>query len=99
MAPEPEPPPLRPRQTASFTPRFTLSLLYLFGFFFLYCFVLIAPTLFELLRTMPPGPEQEAAAERAAQAVVQPRLWIALGASLATVGLGAWAQVLPGLRR
>ena len=41
------------RPSAAFAPRFTMSLIYLFGFFFLYCFVLITPTLFEISQAMP----------------------------------------------
>ena len=75
-----------------------MSLIYLFGFFFVYCMLLIAPALFEVAQTLPPGPEQEAAAKQAAQQAVQPRLAIAIVASVFTTTLGAHFKVLPGLR-
>ncbi len=75
-----------------------MSLIYLFGFFFLYCMLLIAPALWEVLQTLPTGPEQEEAAKQAAQQVIQPRLAIAITASVVTTTLGAHFKVLPGLR-
>jgi hypothetical protein len=75
-----------------------MSLIYLFGFFFLYCLVLIAPALYEVAQTLPPGPEQEEAAKQAAQQAIQPRLAIAIGAAVFTTTLGAYFKVLPGLR-
>jgi hypothetical protein len=79
-------------------PRFTIGLLYLFGFFFLYCFALVTPALWEVLRTLPPGPEQQSAAAQAAQQAVQPRLPIALAAAILTTAIGIWKRLLPGAR-
>ena len=90
--------PPRRRPPSSFQPRFTLGLLYLVVFFFLFCFLLIAPALIEVLRTVPVGPEQEEAARRVAQETVRPRLWIALAAAVLAVGLGGYTGVLPGLK-
>ena len=90
-------PPIR-RPRPSFSPRFTVSLIYLFGFFFLYCLVMIAPALYEVAQTLPPGPEQEEAAKQAAQQAIQPRLAIAIAASVFTTTLGAHFKILPGLR-
>jgi len=75
-----------------------VSLIYLFGFFFLYCLVMIAPALYEVAQTLPPGPEQEEAAKQAAQQAIQPRLAIAIAASVFTTTLGAHFKILPGLR-
>ncbi len=75
-----------------------MSLIYLFGFFFLYCLLLIAPALYEVAQTLPPGPEQEEVAKRVAQQSIQPRLGIAIAASVFTTTLGAHFKVLPGLR-
>jgi len=77
-------------------PRFTLGVIYLMGFFFVYCFALAAPALWEVLRTVPPGPEQEEIAARAAQQAVQSRVWIALLAAVATTGIGMAKGLLPG---
>ena len=83
---------------ATFQPRFTLSILYLFGFFFLYCLLLIAPSLLEVLQTVPPGLEQQDAAQQVAHEVVRPRLWIAAVLSALTTVLGAHYRILPGLQ-
>ena len=91
------PEPKRPRPPA-FQPRFTLTILYLFAFFLLYCLILVAPTLFEVARALPPGPEQQAAAEAAAREAVRGRLLFAFLAALASVSLGAHFRRLPGLR-
>jgi ABC-type sulfate transport system permease component len=79
-------------------PRFTLGILYLFAFFFLYCFLLVAPALWEVLQTTPVGPEQEEVAARVAKEAIQPHLWIAFVAAVATVALGMGRGVLPGTR-
>jgi hypothetical protein len=94
------PPPVyyRKKGGATFEPRFTLGVLYLFGFFFVYCLLLVAPALLQILATVPTGPEQEAAARVAAQEAVQPRLWIAAAASALSTILGAHYRVLPGMR-
>jgi len=83
---------------ARFEPRSTLGLLYFFACFFLYCLLLAAPALFEVARSMPPGPEQQEAARRAAQEALRGRLPVALLAALLTVGALAWARALPGMR-
>jgi len=100
MAAQPpdNPPPYYRKTGGTFQPRFTLSILYLFGFFFLYCLLLVAPSLLSVLQTLPPGPEQQAAAEQLAREVVAPRLWIAVVLSAVTTILGAHYRLLPGLR-
>jgi hypothetical protein len=99
MAPSPSenPPPYYRRVGTTFQPRFTLSILYLFGFFFLYCVLLVAPSLLEVLQSVPPGPEQQEAAQQVAHEVVRPRLWVAALLSALTTVLGAHYRVLPGL--
>jgi len=79
-------------------PRFTLAILYVLGFFFAYCFALAGPALWEVLQTVPPGPEQEEMASRAAKEAVQSRLWIAFAAAVATTGVGMAKGLLPGTR-
>jgi len=90
-------PPTRP---AAFQPRFTLSLLYLFGFFLLYSLLLIAPELSEI--AAPASPEQEEAVKQAASEIARnaarPRLPWAFGASVLTVLAGSHYGFLPGLR-
>ena len=64
-------PPYYRKAGPTFQPRFTLGLVYLFGFFFLYCLLLIAPSLLEVAQTVPPGPEQQEAAQKVAHEVVR----------------------------
>jgi hypothetical protein len=87
------------RSTPVFQPRFVLSLLYLLAFFVFYCFVLMAPELFEVLREVPTGPEQQKIAEEVARETIAPRLPIAIALALITVGSLGYAQRLPGMRR
>ena len=91
----PEP---RPSRTPTFQPRFTLSLLYLFGFFLLYCLLFVAPELYDVLQNVPPGPEQEEAAREVARRAIRPRLPFALAAALVTTVVAARAGWLPGMR-
>jgi ABC-type sulfate transport system permease component len=86
------------RRPPTFQPRFTLSLLYLFGFFLLYCLLFVAPELYEVLRNVPTGPEQEQAAREAARQAVRPRLPYALAAALVTTVVAVRAGWLPGMR-
>ena len=87
--PHRRPPPL-PR------PRFTLGILYLLAFFFVYCFALAGPALWEVLQNVPPGPMQEQIAAQAAKEAVQSRLWIAFVAAVVTTGVGMAKGLLPG---
>jgi hypothetical protein len=94
----PDPPYYRKTGGTSFEPRFTLSVIYLFVFFFLWCMLLIAPALMDVLQNVPTGPAQEEAAKRVAQETIQPRMWIAgLGSAVSTVA-GVYYRVLPGFR-
>lgn len=88
-----------PRSGAAFRPRFTLTILYFFAFLLLFCAALAAPALLEVLRQLPPGPEQENAAREAARRAVGPRLPIAALAALATTAVGVVGRLLPGFRR
>ena len=65
----------------AFAPRFTLSLLYMVVFFFLYALILILPALLGILEQVAPGPEQQAAAERAARVVKKLNAFIESGLS------------------
>jgi len=89
---------LPPRGSATFRPRFTLTILYFFAFLLLFCLAVAAPALYEVLRSTPPGPEQEAIAREAARRAVGPRLPIATLAALVATGIGIYARVLPGVR-
>jgi ABC-type Fe3+ transport system permease subunit len=88
----------RPRRTSAFEPRFTIMIAYLAVFFFVYCLALVSPALLEIANQPVSGPEQQQLAHDAARQAISGKLWIALLAATATVALGIWARVLPGLR-
>ena len=90
--------PPRRRPPAVPRPFFTLAIVYIFVFFFVYAFALVTPALLEVLRTLPPGPEQQAAAEQAAREAAEGRMGLAFLLALATVVLGVWSRKLPGFR-
>ena len=75
-----------------------MSLIYLLLFFFGFSFLLIAPAQLEVLRTVPPGPEQEEAAAAASQAALHGKPWIALAAALFVTATGVYWRFLPGTR-
>jgi len=86
------------RRAPTFQPRFTLSLLYLAGFFFLYAILLILPELLGVLAEVAPGPEQQELAREVAREAARPRLVIAAALSLLTTAAGGYYRVLPGMR-
>lgn len=83
-----------------FRPRFTLMLLYLAAFFLLYAFLLVVPGLAPLMSEAGNAPPEElqARAQEAAQHAMRGKAFFALLAALATVGLGTWRRILPGMR-
>ncbi len=96
-----EPKPYYRPVRAAFQPRFTLSLFYLVGFFFLFALLLVVPELIGAYRNLPPGSEEEqlAVAQNIASEAIRPRLWFAIAASVFTTAVGSHYNVLPGLRR
>ena len=86
---------------SSFQPRFTLSLFYLVGFFFVFALTLVVPELIDAYQHLPPGSEEEqlAVAQEVARVALRPRLWLAIAASVFATALGLYFNVLPGLRR
>ena len=92
-------PVLSRRRAPAFRPSFTLALVYLAAFFVLFAFLLILPELLTVLGEVPPGPEQEQVAREVAERAAKPRILWALGLALGAVGLGAYLEVLPGLKR
>ena len=93
-----------PSRAAPFRPRFTVVLFYVAGFFLLYALLFALPDLVAGARELGPGPEEltpeemERAKEIARRAMAGGKIVIALVASLATVGLGIWRNLLPGVR-
>jgi hypothetical protein len=96
--------PTRRDGRAVFRPRFTLSLLYLVFFFFLFGLLLALPELLEGVRELGPGPDEltpeelDRARETARGALAGGRLLVALGLAVIATGLGSYARLLPGLR-
>lgn len=90
---------LSKRRAPAFRPSFTLGLVYLVGFFFLFALLFIMPELLTVLRDVPAGPEQEAVAQQVAREAAGPRLVWALLAAVSSVALGSYLEVLPGMRR
>jgi hypothetical protein len=87
-----------PRRPASFRPRATLALLYFFGFFFLFCFLLVAPVLWRGFQAVSADAAQWEPAQHAVQQAMAPRLWIALTLAAAATLIGGRTGVLPGSR-
>jgi len=90
-----------PRRRPPVVPRpfFTLAIVYIFVFFFAYAFALVTPALIEVLRAMPPGPEQQAVAEQVAREAAAGRMGLAFLLALGSVVLGVWSRKLPGFRQ
>jgi len=89
------------RRPEPFRPRFTIMILYLAVFFFLFGLLLAVPDLMEVIRQADALPEAELR-ERSRQITQRSlgggRVYLALAASAVCVGLGAWQRALPGLR-
>ena len=66
-------------------------------FFFLFSLLQVLPSLLDLLAEMPPGPEQQAAAEEVTRKGTRPLVSLIL--ALLATALGSYFQVLPGMRK
>lgn len=76
-------------------------ILYFAGLVFVYCFALALPVVyrfFEIGSTGGAGPQEQAELAEAMREALRGRLWVAGLAAAATMALGIWARVLPGLR-
>jgi len=83
------------RRPPPFRPRFSIGILYLTLFFFLFSFLQVLPDLIALL-DMPAGPDQERAALEAARKASNPLAALLL--SLFATSLGSYYRVLPGMK-
>lgn len=92
------PAPIPNRRRASFQPRITLALVYFALFFFAFCLLFALPALFEIARSVAPGPEQQEAALEATRALIRPKLPVAVALALVATGLGIYTGRLPGTR-
>jgi hypothetical protein len=87
-----------------FRPRFTLTILYLAFFFFLFGLLFALPELLQEARDLGPGPDELTPEELARardtvrEALKGGRLFVALGLAVIATGLGSYARLLPGLR-
>ena len=87
-----------------FRPRFTLTILYLAFFFFLFGLLFALPELVQEARDLGPGPDELTpeelgrARDTAREALRGGRLFVALGLAVVAPGLGSYARLLPGLR-
>ena len=89
-------PPQRPRRAPGFRPRFTIGFASLAIFTLLFSFLMILPDMLDVMRM---GGDEEAQYQRAMEvARAQSRPYWAVMLSLVATGLGAWFEVLPGLR-
>jgi hypothetical protein len=93
--PEPRPTDHRSRPPP-FRPRFTIGIAYLATFLVLFSFLQVLPDLIGLLGSMPPGPEQQTAAEAIMRDGSSP--FVSLVLSLGVTALGSYYQLLPGMR-
>jgi len=84
--------------SAGFRPRATLGLVYFFGFFVLFLFLLAAPTMWRYRHANPEDPQQQEQIERAVQDSVQPRLWVAVALATVATVVGGRLRLLPGTR-
>jgi hypothetical protein len=75
-----------------------LGLLYFAALFFVFGLLLVLPELGHVMETIPPGPEQQAAAQKAVHEAIRPRLPFAMVLALVTTGAGAYFRFLPGFR-
>jgi hypothetical protein len=104
MEPEGARPSRRTGRPVTFRPRFMVTILYVAAFTMLFGLALALPDLVRGAMELPPGPrelsEEELAEAReiAREALGGGRVLVALAAAVVTVGLGAYARVLPGLR-
>jgi hypothetical protein len=89
--------PARPRPVPR--PRIALGVLYLLGFFALYCVALVTPALWHVARSLPTGPAQQQVAMEVARDTIRPRLPFAFAAALTTTAWGMYKGFLPGARR
>jgi hypothetical protein len=100
------PPPPYPRRPprATFSPRYTLLLLYFFALVVLFGLLFALPALVDAYRQLPPGegeltPEELAKASEAARAALTGKVWWTVGAATLTLGVAMWKNAVPGLKR
>ena len=83
----------------AFRPHFTVSLMYIAIFFVLFALLLILPEMLDALANLPPEADPELEGSRVAQRIAGPRLLVAFLLAVLTLAVGAYYQLLPGMRR
>jgi hypothetical protein len=94
--------PRRPARAPTFRPEFTLLMLYFFAFFIFFALLLALPDLLDGMRNMPPATSidaERAAGAEIARHAVDGKLRFAFLAAAVVLGIGAYARVLPGIKR
>jgi hypothetical protein len=91
-------PPLRPRAQYGFQPRMAIGVIYVLMFFCLYGLLFVLPDLLDILEHVPAGPAQQRLAEEVAHRALGTNVYFAFAAAVATVALGAYYKVLPGMK-
>jgi hypothetical protein len=105
VASSPPPPlPYRRPPRATFSPRYTLLLLYFFALVVLYGLLFALPALVDAYSQLPPGqgeltPEELAKASEAARTALTGRVPWTIGAAALTLGFLLWRNAVPGMRR
>lgn len=102
-SPPPLPRPPRPARPPGFSPRFTLSLFYVFALVVAWGLAFALPDLLAAARALPPGPEELtpeelAKAREVARSALAGKVLYVLAAALASFGLLVWRGWLPGVR-
>jgi ABC-type Fe3+ transport system permease subunit len=99
-------PPPYPRRSSrpTFSPRYTLLLLYFFALVMLFCLLFALPALVEAYRSLPPGtgaltPAELETARETARTALSGRIYYAVAAAAVTLGVALWSNAVPGLRR
>ena len=73
-----------------FRPHFSLSLLYIAGFFAFFALLLILPEMLDAVAELPPGADAELEGAQLAQRIAGPRLLAAFFLAVITFGGGAY---------
>jgi hypothetical protein len=88
----------RPPARTGFQPVFTVLILYFAAFFIGFALLLILPEMLDAAARLPPGADPEVEGARVAQAAAASHLLEAFLLATVTLVIGAYYQVLPGIR-
>lgn len=80
-----------------FQPRFTLTIVYFFGFLVAYGLLMASPEIVEGLRSLPADADPTEAGRETVRQALRGRMPLAALAALVTVGGLTWLRILPGM--